>query len=287
MDVSVHYKRQQRRLRSVTKASVLGDGLLVRVRSTSLALLGLTAAVGLAMVAVALNQDWPLIAGAPIPGFADEQQAVGDATVAAEARAPSGPFAALRSTARREDSRASVHPVKNGMGGTPAQAGSPSPELEGTVVSHSTPASSPGDGPSGDGSPGGAPPSPVPVTQQPATAAAPEPVSSPAAAPPNPTPSQPTPEPATPSQSTLVSDQSGEHDHGHHFGRGGSRSYGHSRSRDDSDATESGEEPETAPSPPVAPPPDTDSPEESEGQSHAPPWSHGGGHGYGHDHSHW
>ncbi len=71
--------------------SVLGDGLLERTRSTSLALLGPTAAIGLAMVALALNQGWPLIAGAPIPGFGSGHQAVGDATVAARRKGSGRP----------------------------------------------------------------------------------------------------------------------------------------------------------------------------------------------------
>src|SRR4029077_564849 len=285
MDVSVHYKRGQWRLRSATRASVLGDGLLERGRSTSLALLGLTAAVGLAMVALALNQGWPLIAGAPIPGFGDTHQAVGDATIAAEAKGSSGLGTALPSTAGRQGPQASTRPARKGAGGTPAPAGSQAPGPEGIVVSHSTPASSPDDSSSGGGSPGGAAPSPAPVAQQPASTPVPEPASSPAAPPPSPAP-QPAPESAAPSQPTLVSDESGEHDHGHHFGRGGSGSYSHSRSREDSAGSESSGEPEPAPGPPDAPPPDSDTPEEPESQSYAPPWSHGGSHGYGHDHDH-
>jgi hypothetical protein len=51
----------------MARPSLLGSGLLVRVRSTTLGLLGLTAAVGLGMVALGLNQSWPLLAGGPIP----------------------------------------------------------------------------------------------------------------------------------------------------------------------------------------------------------------------------
>lgn len=283
MDVSVYFKSGQRRLLTAMKASVLGDGLLVRARSTSLALLGLTAAVGLAMVAMVLNQGWPLIAGAPIPGFGGGHQAVGDATIAAGAKVANGRGAALQSGAGRQSSNAFAHSVRKGLGGTPAVAGSKPPESEAIVVSHSTPA----------GSPGGAAPSPAPVAQPPAPAPAPEPQPQPASAPvasspqPSSPASQPTPETASPSQPAFVSDESGEHDHGHHYGRGASRGYGHSRSRDDSDPPESTDEPESAPSPPVAPPTNSDPPEEPESQSHAPSWSHGGGHGYGHDHGHW
>jgi hypothetical protein len=83
MDVSVHYKRGQRWLRSGPKPNILGAGILERARATSLALLGATAAVGLAIVAIALNQEWPLIAGSSIPPLPQRQQNLGEAKVAA------------------------------------------------------------------------------------------------------------------------------------------------------------------------------------------------------------
>lgn len=58
--------------------SILGSGLLERARSTSLALLGLTAALGLGMVALALNQSLPLLPGSPIPGPSGVAQAKRD-----------------------------------------------------------------------------------------------------------------------------------------------------------------------------------------------------------------
>jgi hypothetical protein len=85
MGVSVHYKRGQRWLRSGPKPNVLGIGILERARATSLALLGATAAVGLAIVAVALNQEWPLIAGSSIPPIPPRHQNLGEAKVAARA----------------------------------------------------------------------------------------------------------------------------------------------------------------------------------------------------------
>ncbi len=93
MDVSVRYKSRQERVQrsgepglfANLKTSLLGDGLLERARATSLALLGATAAVGLAIVALALNQEWPLIAGSSIP--AAPHAAVGDAAAVAHANA--------------------------------------------------------------------------------------------------------------------------------------------------------------------------------------------------------
>jgi hypothetical protein len=296
MDVVVHYKRQQWWLHSAPKTSILGKGLLERARSTSLALLGLTAAVGLAMVALALNQGWPLIAGAPIPGFGDRQQAVGDATVAAAARAPRSNGAMPRSIAGQQSPKASTRPKRKSAGGTRAPAVPRSPGSEGIVASHPIPVSSPGDvPPSAEGSPGPAAPDPLPAAQQPAATVAPspepEPASSPAAPSASPAP-QASSKSSTPGQAAFVSDENDGHGHSHRYGRGTSHSYGHSRSRDDSDASnasESSEAPGQAPSPSVEPPVDsntTEDSEDSEGQSSPPTWSHGGGHAYGHDYDH-
>jgi len=64
----------------MARPSLLGSGLLVRARSTSLGLLGLTAAVGLSMVALGLNQSWPLVAGGPIPKLPGKREPRSDQT---------------------------------------------------------------------------------------------------------------------------------------------------------------------------------------------------------------
>ena len=81
MDVSVLHKRAQRSPRPSLLVRLLGAGMLERARATSLALLGATAAVGLAIVAFALNQGWPLLEGSAIP--AAPRQEVGRASVVA------------------------------------------------------------------------------------------------------------------------------------------------------------------------------------------------------------
>ncbi|HMJ73256.1 MAG TPA: hypothetical protein VK471_07845 [Solirubrobacterales bacterium] len=283
MGVSVLSKHGQRSLRSVARASVLGDGLLERTRSTSLALLGVTAAIGLAMVALALNQDWPLIAGAPIPGVESKHQAVGDATVAATARGQG------RSTTSGATNQASPG-VSSGKPGprpsrTTALVGSQTPQTAGLVAAHPTPRDPAG------GSPASGPiPDPAPVAQQPAPApepaAAAVPVASSASPPPGQV-AQTTPEAPIPSQTPPATDEGDEHDHGHHSGGGTNHGHGHGHSGggEDSDTPESSESPETAPTPGETPPPEADAPDESDdGQAHAPSWGHGGGHGYGHGH---
>jgi hypothetical protein len=81
MGVSVDSKHGHRLPEAGERLSLLGGGLLERARSTTLALLGVTAAVGLAMVALALNQGWPLVAGSAIP--ASPHLGVGKAAVVA------------------------------------------------------------------------------------------------------------------------------------------------------------------------------------------------------------
>lgn len=291
MDVSVLSKQGQRSLRSAIRTSVLGDGLLERTRSTSLALLGLTAAIGLAMVALAVNQDWPLIAGAPIPGLENERQAVGDATVAATARTQGGRLAIAAATSQASPGLSSGK-SRPRPGGTAALAGSRAPQATGLVVAHPTPASPTAGSPASD-----AVPDPAPVAQQPASAAAPAPaaaavpVSSSTASPPNPVP-QATPESPIPSQAPPASDENDEDGHDHHSGRGTSHGHGyghgHWRGGDDSETSEPTESPETAPAPTEVPLPEADEPEEPEGeQSHTSSWGHGGSHGYGHGRGHW
>jgi hypothetical protein len=171
MGVSVHYKRGKPWLRSGARKSLLGDGMLERARATSLALLGVTAAIGLAMVALALNQSWPVIPGAPIPGFGDQQQAIGDAAVAAQAKALGSRVASLQGTAGGRGSEASSRPAAKRPGGTPVPVDSQPPTSESIVVADSTPASSPVNGPGGDASP--APPPTAQPVATPAQATAP------------------------------------------------------------------------------------------------------------------
>jgi len=110
------------RLRIPARPSVLGSGLLERARSTTFALLGVTAAFGLAIVAIALNQSWPVVAGSPIPGIPAGDEKVGAAKVVSRAdargRSGSGAASADRSGGLRAD---------RGPGATPAAPGEGSP----------------------------------------------------------------------------------------------------------------------------------------------------------------
>ncbi len=62
-------RREKLLSRLPAKPSFAGTGLLERMRSTTFALLGITAAMGLGLVAVASQQSWPLLPAAPVPGL--------------------------------------------------------------------------------------------------------------------------------------------------------------------------------------------------------------------------
>lgn len=199
MDVSVLSKDGHRRLRPVTRPSLLGQGLLERARATSLALLGLTGAVGLAMVALVLNQGWPLVPGSPIPPLEAQRQALGDAAVAA---APGVTGAVGRGPA------ASPSQPRGDAGGAEKPPVQHSPSPANIVVSESTPAGPPAS------SPGDSPPQPAPVGKEPAATPAPTPATP--ASPPAQTPvasvGTPPSQPPVSSSGTPPSDSSEEPD---------------------------------------------------------------------------
>lgn len=74
-------RRGKELLRSA-RPSFAGTGLLERMRSTAFALLGITAAMALGLVALAAHQDWPLLPAAPIPGVPQPAE-LGEARIVA------------------------------------------------------------------------------------------------------------------------------------------------------------------------------------------------------------
>jgi len=201
--------------------------MLERARATSLALLGATAAVGLAIVALALNQSWPLLEGSSIP--APPRQAVGGASVVALPPKPAPRAAAGR---RRPDSGA-----RQTGAGAPARPQAPLTGRSGgekastLVVSAGAPARS-----GGGGSPK-APPTPGkgPANHSQPTQTAPQQAPAPTASPPSQEPAPPSPAPtpapapaptqpeavvseAPPEESSVPPWSNGK---GHAYGRGG------------------------------------------------------------------
>src|SRR5215218_5543287 len=64
----VRHISQTSLFRSLRRASIAGDGLPERMRSTAFAFLGLTAAAGLAMVALFAHVGFSVLSPAPAPG---------------------------------------------------------------------------------------------------------------------------------------------------------------------------------------------------------------------------
>lgn len=175
MDVQVDWIRRIERLRRPGRPSLLGDGLLERARSTTLALLGVTAAVGLAIVALVLQQSWPHIGGSPLP---DPPAVAVDKGVAVAGQTSGG-----------EASAARTRPGPRGDGPTRSAASEVPVSAESPVGSSGVTSASPvpvgGEEPQPEGS-GPDRPSPPPPRS------APTPPPAPAAAPPSEQTSAPT-----------------------------------------------------------------------------------------------
>ena len=153
--------------RSVFGSSLAGDGLLVRLRSTSIGLLGVVTAVGLGLIAFISQLGWPGVFNAPIPGSPHEAGAVHGAV-------------ALTRPAPRVESALPAH-------GIPAPAGSGTAISPGGPGGVSGPGSDSGVGGSRDLGVSAAAHTPSRTGQSP-PAPAPEPVGEPVATVPVPPP---------------------------------------------------------------------------------------------------
>jgi hypothetical protein len=215
MDVAVSCKSRHR---PTAKPSLLGTGLLERARSTSLALLGATAAVGLAIVALALNQDWPLISGSGIPSIPPRQQSVDRASVAAAGAAGTPTAGRVAGAPGKNGAGDEAGRVTGGSGPSSGTAPEGASEL---IVAPATPTSS-GNGEREHGSAGKKSPaqSPSGSPQGAPTAALPTSTSQPSSSPGN-TPATPAP-PATVSSAPEEESNvpSWSHGNGHAYGRG-------------------------------------------------------------------
>ncbi|HEX3042358.1 MAG TPA: hypothetical protein VHP56_09765 [Solirubrobacterales bacterium] len=175
-----------RRPKSLRRPSFAGNGLPERMRSTAFAFLGLTAALGLALVAIFAQLSFPVLAPAPPPaGPAGES---GVSTSLAVGRGLAGP-------AQQAALLGGAAPAGVGGGG---RNGVPSRRGDGRVgdVGSSVAAEKPGDAvePNDEGvqqEPAPPPPAPAPTGSEAASAE-----TAPAAAP-TPIPTSPNPSPVT------------------------------------------------------------------------------------------
>src|SRR3954453_4920857 len=106
MDVVMHC-RHGYALAHFARSQVAGDKLPDRLRSTSLAMLAVPAAIGLAFIAIALQQSWPSVLGGPIPTFSSQgserEASPGppSSSRGSEGGAPGGPPSVSRGVAAR------------------------------------------------------------------------------------------------------------------------------------------------------------------------------------------
>jgi hypothetical protein len=172
MPAQVLSKRGKALLRQSGKISLAGDGLLERMRSTAFALLGITAALALGLVAIAAQQGWPDLPFSPLPGPAAKQGEVHGALVAAP---PGDAGVGSAQPAARAVTGAAAAPTDGGGTDKSGSRLSGSRQLE-VPVAGEEPAA---DAPSGqDAAP---PPSQVALPPTAPPAAAPEPSPEPAA----------------------------------------------------------------------------------------------------------
>lgn len=202
MDVAVVPKPALRRSSRAFPPSLLGRGLPERLRSTTLALIGVVAAACLCMVGLTLQDGLPLASSGPI--HEPVESAVGPARALTEPR-PEPPRAGSGGSARSvPEGPARVSPPI----ATDELAPAATPPAADPVVRP------PADSKQGDGSSRPErPASTVPVRSSPAPAAAPAPtaesVATPSREPPEPAPDEPAEEPAA------------DPGNGHAYGRGG------------------------------------------------------------------
>jgi hypothetical protein len=227
--------------------------MLERARATALALLGATAAVGLAIAAIAANQGWPLVAGSSIPPV--PHQGVGQATVVARAASPSPRH---QGTGRRGTGGGAAHADRGGSAqSTPVHTAPGDEEAHALVVSNEVPVSS-GGGPSPKEAPAqskhpASPSQPGPAPQAPAVSTPPPPTPAP---PPSPAPSPPAPEASSLAVPAEESDVPA-------WSQGKGHAYGRSESWDDEE---------------------DDSYEDEDEDDHDHGCDHGGDHGDSHGH---
>lgn len=179
---------QTRHSGSFRRPSFAGNGLPERMRSTAFAFLGLTAAAGLALVAIFAQLSFPLLSPAPMPNGPPAGNALSEAVAldrSPEAFVRADPGAAGSGERSAADNGGGNSGGGGGRAAEPVAAGSPAPA-----------ATEPGGGPS-DGEAVETPtsnpvPTPAPSPDSaPASVAAPDPA-------PAPKPTSPPARPATP-----------------------------------------------------------------------------------------
>ncbi|MCW2987298.1 MAG: hypothetical protein JWM24_236 [Solirubrobacterales bacterium] len=250
--------RGQRLSRLVKRPSFAGRSLVERMRTTAFALLGVTTAMALGLVALVSHQSWPYLPVGPVPSYQPEHGRIDSAIALTPAVVELGISPA----------EPPAHSVLAGDG--PGVTAPNQSRLSGShrVTSHSA-ASDPA--PGQPGAAGAPSPTPGAVPTSPAAQSAPSaPVATPISAP----PAAPTPAPTTPSPSPapVVAANPGK---------------GHAYGKEKASAAPKPKPPHPAPtSTPIVPaavpaPPPVPVAASAPGSSDDP--GNGHGHAYGHD----
>jgi outer membrane biosynthesis protein TonB len=190
-----------RLFRSLRFPSVAGNGLPERMRTTAFAFLGLTAALGLALVAIFAQLSFPVLSPAPAPSGPLDRGTVSEAVALDH-----GPAAFVPAGGGEGGSRPAVNTDGRSTGGETQQTGE---------VAAPTPAPAPSGEPSGSGGVPSTPapppaPGPAPSSEEPSPSGQPDPA---APSKPKPTPARPAtpkPEPA-PAPGNSQSSAAAEH----------------------------------------------------------------------------
>lgn len=216
MDVEVDQKHGKGRLQSLAHATLLGDGMLERARATTLGLLGIAGAVGLAMIALVFNQGWPLVAGSPVPPLPPREQAVAKAkVVSSRAHGKAGADTTMRPHASGSGSSDAGHTGGAGPSPTAGNGSTQAPSGE-LVVVPAEPAER-----QGGARPGGVHASPPPAEAKPAPIPPTQTAEQPPAAPPAQAPAPEPAPPATVSEAPESSVPPWSNGKGHAYGRSG------------------------------------------------------------------
>jgi hypothetical protein len=182
----VHSTLHSKLLSSVRRPSFAGNGLPERMRSVSFALLGLTAAAGLALVAIFAQPSFPLLSPAPLPDEPSAHESIAEAKTLPADHGSASLFTALPAPADPKGPGPTAGDPRGGTSGSSGSGGkSDGVQVAPAEVDVPAPVTAPqpasensGGSEAGYGTGGGSDPVPVAAPVKP-TAAPSTPVSSP------------------------------------------------------------------------------------------------------------
>lgn len=117
-------RREKALRRTGAKPSFAGTGLLERMRSTTFAILGITAAMCLGLVAIVSQQGFPVLPALPIPGLSTEREQVHEGRIAAQRPSPALGTAVEASVVRGAASGGGGEPERSGSSDSSGVSGS-------------------------------------------------------------------------------------------------------------------------------------------------------------------